>query len=391
MHIVQIHNTYKDVGGEDIVVANEKRLLENAGHRVTQYFVHNRDINTLGKKLKTAITIPYSHEQKRKVKAFLKQQHPDVAHVHNFLPVLTAAVFDACNELKIPVVLTLHNFRLLCINGLLYRDQQVCEKCLPKKFPYHGIQHACYQESRFASFFQASANAYHNLRKTWQHKVNAIIFLTQFQQSVFERSHLSLPKEMCYIKPNFTEDQGHSLEPGEFYLFVGRVSAEKGIECIIEAFKNNGRPLVIVGTGPLKTALEKATEQHTNIQFKGFQDQKQIQELYKKAKATVFASKMYEGLSLVILESYSFGTPILAPKFGNGKYLIEHEITGRHFEKDNPKSLMEQIELFEESDQALLRRQAREKYMRAFTPEKNLQLLEGIYKAALRDIAKVDT
>ena len=92
---------------------------------------------------------------------------------------------------------------------------------------------------------------------------------------------------MCYIKPNFTEDQGHSLEPGEFYLFVGRVSAEKGIECIIEAFKNNGRPLVIVGTGPLKTALEKATEQHTNIQFKGFQDQKQIQELGTDLKFTV--------------------------------------------------------------------------------------------------------
>ncbi|MDC7995009.1 glycosyltransferase family 4 protein [Altibacter sp. HG106] len=380
MHIAQIHNTYLDRGGEDIVVANEKKLLEGGGHQVSQYFVHNKEINTTGKKLKTALSLPYSFEQKRKVKTFLRHHKPDIAHVHNFLPVLTAAVFDACKELNIPVVLTLHNYRLLCINGLLYRDQQLCEKCLSKKFPTPGIQHACYQESRLASFFQATANAVHNYRKTWQHKIDAIIFLTQFQQSVFERSHLSFPKEKCYIKPNFAEDHGFSLDAGDYYLFVGRIATEKGIECIIEAFKKNGKHLVVVGTGPLLETLKAETQQHTNIVFKGEQNREQTQAWFKGAKATVFASRMYEGLSLVILESYSFGTPILAPDFGNGKYLIEHGKTGRHYKKGSAESLVKQIELFEQSDQGLLRRQARNKYEQEFTPTKNLEVLEGVYQ-----------
>jgi glycosyltransferase involved in cell wall biosynthesis len=380
MIIAQIHNQYLNKGGEDVVLEREHDLLKSAGHTVLQYFVSNKEVTGLTGKVKTALLMPFSKEQKNKLLAFLKKEQPEVVHVHNFLPVLTPAVFYACHELQIPVVLTLHNFRLLCINGLLYRDGKICEKCISKKLPFPGIQHGCYQSSSIKSIFPAITNGIHNYKGTWNSKVDKFIFLTEFSKSVFDRSALNLPKGKTTIKPNFVEDRGYELEKDDYYLFVGRLSEEKGLPVLLETFKANGKKLIIAGEGPLEGSIRELSKTHPNISAKGFITQEELKPLFKKAKAFIFPSAWYEGFGLVLIEAFSYGTPVISSNIGNPNALVMKGHNGFTFEAENSTSLKEVIETFEKEDTLELSKNARQTFEEHYSAEKNLNMLMNIYK-----------
>lgn len=389
MRIAQIHNKYRDLGGEDIVVQREKELLEDAGHKIVQFFVFNEKIKTSADRLKTALGIPYNFSSKRKVQAFLEREKPDVVHVHNFLPVLSPSVFYACKALNLPVVLTLHNFRLLCVNGLLYRNKHVCEDCISSKIAFSGIKHGCYQDSSVASIFPAISNGAHSSLGTWYDKIDKVIFLSKFSKEVFDRSHLSFKPEQVAIKPNFIVDNGYSYIKENYYLFVGRLSEEKGIRTVLEVFEINKKELIVVGDGPLRSEVDKASLRSSNIRCVGFQNSDQLKEIYMNARATVFASKMYEGLGLVNIESFSYGTPVIAPDFGNAGLLIESGINGLKYALGDAVSLEATIRDFENFTKAeTLNRGARDSFEQQFTADKNLHLLEEIYKDAIKESNK---
>lgn len=383
MHIAQIHNEYKDLGGEDVVVAREKELLENAGHSVSQYIVSNKNVDTLSRKLKTAISLPYSYDQKDKMLAFLKVKKPEVVHVHNFLPILSPSVFYACKEVGVPVVLTIHNYRLICSNGLLYRDGNVCEKCISKKWGFPAIKHGCYQDSSIASIFPVLANGIHSSLDTWSKYIDKVIFLTEFSQNIFKRSHIQFTNEQMIVKPNFVKDRGYSYEKEDYFLYVGRLSEEKGIIEIVNAFIDSGKPLRIAGEGPLSDMISTKIEKYPHIKLLGFQNQDELSELYLKAKALVTGSKMYETFGLNVIEAFSFGTPVIAPDFGNAGQLVTHNYNGLHYDLNDNDGLANVLKAFSDTDHSLSAN-ARKTFLETFTKETNLLQLEAIYKTVLK-------
>jgi len=380
MIVAQIHNQYLDKGGEDVVVEREYAMLIGAGHTVVQYFVSNAEVTTISKKVKTALSMPFSKSQKQLVINFLERENPDVVHVHNFLPVLTPSVFYACEELNIPVVLTLHNFRLLCINGLLYREGKVCEQCISKRIPLSGIAHGCYQDSSIKSIFPAATNAYHNFKGTWTSKIDQFIFLTEFSKSVFDRSALALPEGKTTIKPNFVEDRGYDFDKKDYYLYVGRLSQEKGLLTILEAFKRNGKKLFIAGDGPLRESVLKIAKDYPNIILKGFMNQQDLSLLYQKSKAVLIASLIYESFGLTIIEAFSHGTPVIASNIGNPNILVEERRNGFKFQAGDAISLNRVIATFEKSDTLMLSKNARQSFEDQYSEERNLKMLMNIYK-----------
>ena len=383
MHIVQIHNRYKDIGGEDIVVSREKLILEAAGHKVSQYIVNNNNINTLSRKLKTALSLPYSVSQKKLIKTFLKETLPDVVHVHNFLPIITPSVFYACKELHIPVVVTLHNYRILCSNGLLFRDGKPCEDCITSKWGIPAIKHGCYQESKVATVFPVLSNALHGYLLTWSSYIDKVILLSEFSKNIFKKSHITFREQQVVIKPNFTEDRGYLYDKENYILFVGRLSDEKGIVNVIEACIKANKRLKIAGTGPLYEVVENYSHIHNNIEFVGNQDGEELSSLYKNAQALITASKMYETFGLVIIESFSFGTPVIAPSFGNAGQLVEHEGNGLHYTLDNVDDLAKAILKLDYQDQETMRKNARNTFLKNYTAQDNVSKLEEIYQSVL--------
>lgn len=384
MKILQIHNRYKEVGGEDIVVDREKNLLESADHTVLQFFASNSDIKKTKDKIYTALQMSYNLKYKKLITKLLVEEQPDIIHIHNFLPILSPSIFYAANKEKIPIVVTLHNFRLICINGLLYRDNSVCEDCISTKIAIGGIKHGCYQNSKIASLFPTMSNSLHSFLKTWQSKIEKVILMSEFSKSVFSRSHVLFKEKQIVIKPNFVDDKGYSFEKEDYYLFVGRISEEKGILTITESFIDSGKKIKIAGTGPLQEALKEYSEIHQNIEYLGFQTQDHLKELYLKAKATIFASKMYEGNPLVLLESFSFGTPVIVPDFGNAGDLITEGYNGNKYIAGDTESLTLTVHAFESNkNQKTLRKGARNTFEEKYTAKKNLQKLEEVYQNAI--------
>lgn len=377
--ILQVHNSYQDQGGEDVVVAREKEMLEEAGHDVSQYIVSNTDINTISQKFQTAISLPFSKTQKKKLERILKYNKPDVVHIHNFLPILTPSIFYACKKMRIPVVLTLHNFRLLCSNGLLYRKGRVCELCINKKWALPAIQNGCYQNSRIKSIFPVLSNALHTSLDTWSDCIDKVIFLTEFSKDVFLRSHIKFAPSQIAIKPNFVVDRGYTYDKENFFLFVGRLSQEKGIMNIIKACINTNSALKIVGTGPLEHQIRQLAIQYDFIDILGYKSELELQEYYLKAKALITASKMYETFGLVIIEAFSCGTTVIAPDLGAASTIIISGENGLLYDLTQKDSLEKTINNFDSTNQRELQENARKCFEYSFKKAINFEKLNNIY------------
>ena len=383
LKILQVHNRYQDLGGEDVVVAREKKMLEEGGNQVVQYIVSNKELSTILRRFKTALCLPYSFEHKRKLKRELQKYKPDVVHVHNFLPILTPSIFTACKEQGIPVILTLHNFRLLCSNGLLYRDEAICEKCITKKWALPAIQHGCYQESKLKSVFPVLSNGLHSSLDTWAKQIDKVIFLTEFSKEIFLRSHIRFKPSQIEIKPNFVEDYGFTYEKEDYFLFVGRLSLEKGILEVIAACIKNGTRLKVAGTGPLMDHIKKISLEHSYIECLGFQNTAQLQGLYLKAKALITASKMYETFGLVIIESFSYGTPVLTPQSGTASTIVTHGVNGICYDATEGDSLVTAINHIKMNVGTQFQMNARKTFENFFVKERNAQMLKNIYISSI--------
>ena len=382
MKILQVHNSYEQVGGEDVVVDQEYVLLKKHGHQVSQYIVSNAALNSFSKKLNTAVSMPYNKKQKKLFRYRLLKDNPDVVHIHNMFPILSPAVIDAAHELNIPVVVTLHNYRLLCINGLLFKNGKACEACINKVMAWPGILSKCYQNSAAISYFPAVTNAHHHKLKTWQTKVAKFVFLTPFAKEVFDRSRIKLPPHKIAIKPNFVVDRGYSVKKDDYFVFVGRLSAEKGIKEVVLGAIAARVQLKIAGTGPLQDWVLQQSSKHKNIVVLGFQNREQLNALYKNALALIFGSKLYEGLPMVIIEAYSMGTPVIAPNYGNAGVIVT-EKTGELYQEFTPQAIQGAIISFKTKNQTELSKNARHCFESHYTPAQNIKLLEGIYNSIL--------
>ncbi len=387
MKILILHNRYKIIGGEEGVVKAEYALLADRGHKVTVLEVSNDRIVGIWGKLSTAINGIYSLQSKQKVSDAIGQLAPDLVHVHNFFPLLSPSIYDACLDAEVPVVQTLHNYRLICPKAMPFRDGQICEDCFDRVVPWSGVLHGCYRGSHIQSASVAAMLGLHHWQGTWHKRVDAYIALSDFQKQVFVRS--GLPAERFFVKPNFVfaGELPQDSERDNFALFVGRLAEEKGVEVLLDAYRQHQLtiPLKIIGDGPLRQSLQAKAAGLSQIAFLGRQDAAVVAQMMQRAQFLVFPSIWYEGFPLTIAEAYSRKLPAIASNLGTMSEIVIDGISGMHFESGNSTDLAAKIQWATDHPQFMktMGESAYRIYQTYYTPDVNYHQLIQIYQSAI--------
>lgn len=390
MKILQIHNRYTKKGGEDTTIEAEYRLLIGKGHQVEQLIFDNSSIKGI-EKIKIFYKSVYNIEVRRILREKIKKFQPDIIHVHNFFYVTSPSIFYEAQRNETPILATIQNFRLICAGSLLLREGKVCEICTQKTFPLAGIQYKCFQNSAIKTAQLTMVTGLHKWLGTWKNKVDAYITLTEFVKNKLIQSSLHLPNEKVFIKPNFTYDKGFTTadERQDFFLFVGRLSQEKGIRILLEATKIHDFKIEIIGGGELEKIVREYASANPNIVYHGFQEQDFILAKMKACKALLFPSIWYEGMPLTILEAFSTGTPVIVSDIDNLNEIVTNQYNGLHFRTGNSQDLAQKIQLFGLNDFSHLYVNARKTYEKLYSPEKNYQKLIEIYKKVIEVKKKI--
>ena len=392
MKILQLHNLYIYEGGEDTVVELEKNLLIDHSHSVFQLKRENKnEIKNFVDKLSVAKNLSYSNYSKELVNKEIKKVRPNIVHVHNFFPLWTTSIFDACIDNNIPVVLTLHNYRTICANGLFFRKNEVCEKCLNHS-SYYSVLYGCYQNSRFKSIPVAKMIADNQKKNVWENKINRFIVFTNFAKNKYIQANF--PKSKIRVKPNYNPTQILPTKINEDLkkncIYVGRISEEKGITTLLKAWKNINFPLKIFGDGPIKHQIEK---NQSNITFLGHQPKNIIIEEMKLAKFLIFPSECYEGFPMTILESFASKLLVLASNIGSVCEIVKNLHNGILFEPGNIIDLREKINwiLTNPEECEKIKQNALNEFSLKYSKERNYELLIKISKEAMEDQSHGDT
>ena len=264
MRILTIHNYYQQAGGEDVVFEGEASLLRQHGHEVVEYRQDNAQIHRLSRPVIASHAI-WSRPVYRALQRLLRDVEPDVTHLHNIFPLISPAAYYASRKAGVPVVQTLHNYRLLCPAATFLRNGQLCEECLGKTFPWPAVLHACYHRSYAQSAVTAGMLTVHRWLKTWRDQVDIYIALTEFSRRKFIEG--GLPAEKIVVKPHFVyPDPGCRAGSGGYALYVGRLSAQKGVMTLLQAWQQlPGIPLKVVGDGPLMGAMQAFAHTHAGL------------------------------------------------------------------------------------------------------------------------------
>lgn len=384
--ILLVHNFYQEAGGEDQVFSAEKALLTQHGHQVAAYTRSNHEVGRQSS-LKTALDTFWSRQTMEDLHELIKTAKPSIGHFHNTFPLISPSAYTAMKSNKIPVVQTLHNYRLFCANALLLRGNNICEKCIGKRLAWPALIHACYRNDYSATAVAVAAYGLHRLLNTWIKQVDVFIALSEFAKTKFVSA--GMPRERIVVKPNFVfPDPGYAAERGNYFLFVGRLAPEKGIETLIDAWSRiPGHVLLkVIGAGPLAAWLTERCAHLPNIEYVGAQTRLQVMEYMKRAKALIVPSQCYENFPMVVAEAYATGTAVIAADNGALAELVQHQQTGLKYAPGSSEALVEQIEwLLEHSQQAAqLRKAAREEFEMKYTAARNYQSLLTIYEQARR-------
>jgi glycosyltransferase involved in cell wall biosynthesis len=385
MKILAVHNRYQRPGGEDQVFRDETSLLEAENHRVLRCEVHNDQAEHMNR-LTLAKDTVWNTSTYRELGALIRRERPDVAHFHNTLPLISPAGYYAARTEGVPVVQTLHNYRLHCPVALFFRDGRVCEDCMGKAVPWPGIVHGCYRGSRAASGVVATMLTLHRALGTWTEMVDVYVALTEFARHKFVEG--GLPEGKIVVKPNFVvPDPGRGQGGGGYALFVGRLAPEKGTGTMLAAWERlgTGVPLKIVGDGPLKDQVVRAAAGRSNVEWLGHRPVADVQALMRKADMLVFPSQWYETFGRVAAEAFAAGTPVIGTDIGAVDELVEHGRTGLKFRPGDPEDLATQVEwaLSHPAELRRMRGEARAEFEAKYTAERNYLAMMQIYEAAL--------
>jgi glycosyltransferase involved in cell wall biosynthesis len=434
LKILSVHNRYQQVGGEDGSTAQERALLRAHGHEVLEYEEHNDRIEGMSK-LHVALRTIWSVETCRNIRKLIQKERPDIVHVQNFFPLISPSVFWACHRERVPAVLHLRNFRLLCPSAYLYFDGRVYEDNVGKLFPWKAVKDAVYRDSHLATLTIALMLFVHRLLGTWTKKITAYIALTEFQkQKMIEGG---LPADKIFVKPNFiqkTEDGDQPSSPKAppchgssdantltadvrslisgrtpYALFVGRLSPEKGCDVLIRAWRefsdkwrvtgvesssstnndqlttdNNQPQLIIVGDGPDEARLKSLADGMDSIKFLGQKKGADVLALAQGALTLVFPSVWYEGMPRTIIEAFSVSTSVIASGLGSMREMIMHQKTGLLFESGNSDDLSAKLvwAFDHTAEMEKMGVQAYRDFELKYSDEANYQQLMAIYQHA---------
>ena len=381
MRILSVHTRYAQRGGEDQVREAERDLLRQHEHTVIEYVQDNESIRgslpwTVG-----ARTL-WSNTDYRLIREAIRTNGIQLVHVHNFFPLISPAVYYAAHAERVPVVQTLHNYRLICPAATLLRNGELCELCVGRTFALPGVQHACYRGSTVLSAGVAAMSSLHRIAHTWDHMVTRYIALTEFMKDRYVAG--GFPAEKIVVKPNFTVDTGKGSGEGEFFLFVGRLSAEKGAATLLKAWAaatDQTRKLLIIGTGPEELNLRAQAANLRSVQFLGQQSREVVDRTMGEAAAVLVPSIWHEPFGLTIIEAYAKGTPVIATNLGGMSSLVKPGVTGELFERGDVRTLAELLRTW--TPDPALRAGARQSYESHYTPSRNYEELMDIYRVSL--------
>lgn len=393
MKILLLHNSHRSgsSSGDDVVFNKEAGLLERYGHNVMRFIVSNDmfDRSGLLEKMLMAFQIPWSIASYINIRHILKKNKPDIVHIHNFFPLLSPSIYYAIKSEGIPVVQTLHDFRIICPMAFLIRNGQICEKCKEVGFR-RSVRYGCFKGSRFQTVPVAFMLKLHNWLNTFKEKIDAYICLTEFQKSIFLDA--GFDKDKIFVKPNFVEDNyknyfGNNNE-NEYVIFIGRLGVEKGLDTLINAWKDlKDVPLKIVGDGPkadkFKTLVRKLNID--NIDFLGYKPHDECMSILSEAKFLVMPSVLYETFGLTIVEAFSYAKPVIASNLGAMAEIVENGKTGILFSPGDARDLLKKTRWLWNNTKECYKmgQNARKEYEAKYTPERNYEMLMDIYKKVL--------
>ncbi len=387
MRILIGHNHYKTPGGEDAVVTAEYSLLKDSGEDVFLYKRSNveLDSHSIASKFKNVRQLGWSSETYRDLKTMIRRFQPDVVHFHNIFYVITPAAYFACRDEGVPVVQSQHNFRLVCSNGLLYRQNKVCEDCLNKSL-WQGVYHGCYGNSRVLTAFIAGMLMDHWKKGTWQDRVDMYITASQFGRQKLIKAGIDGAK--IAVKPNFVyPDPGVSEKSQRkgYALYIGRLNAEKGVNVLLEGWRSvPDFPLRIIGDGPLSDSLKDYARRHNmaNVEFRGYVSQEEHDRSMREANFLIVPSVCYENFPRVVAEAFAYGVPVLASRLGSLEEIVEDKGNGMLFEAGSPSDLAQKAHWLighgNELEQMAAR--ARATFEQKYSARQNYEQLMTIYR-----------
>jgi glycosyltransferase involved in cell wall biosynthesis len=376
--VLSVHNYYQQAGGEDRVFEGEIALLERHGHRVLRHEDHN---DRLGKgslgAVRDAVWSPSTYKH---LKALTSSTIIDVAHFHNTFPLISPAAYYAVQRAGIPVIQTLHNFRLICAGATLSRNGSVCESCLDRQSLLPGIRHGCYRNSRPATAALSTMLAVHRAAGTYQKQVDVYVASSEFGRNKFIQG--GLPEDRIVVKPNFVSpDPGIGEGRGDYALFVGRLAEEKGVRTLAAGWTGlDDIPLQVAGDGPLRdTVWPKGAT------WVGAQARARVMSLMQDARVLVFPSTWYECAPMTIVEAFACGLPVIASNLGSIPEFVKHRHNGLLFEPGDPQDLARQVRWAFEHPEELreMRANARREFEEKYTSERNYKMLMTIYEMAI--------
>lgn len=385
MRILSIHNRYLIRGGEDQSRELEEKLLQEQGNQVDIYEENNNRVAEIGK-VRVAIRTVWSTESYQIVRQKLTENSYNIVHVQNFFPLISPSVYYAANKQGVPIIQTLRNYRLLCANSYFFRDQKVCEDCLGKIIPWPGVVHGCYRDSKLGSLVVVTMQTLLRAISTWKKMVNLYITLTDFTRQKFIQA--GLPADKIVVKPNFVyPDPGMGEGNGNYAIFIGRLSPEKGLDTLLAAWQLLGGkiPLKIIGDGPLSNQVREAVTKLPYVKWLGRLPIQEVYTLIGEAKFLIFPSQWYETFGRVAIEAFAKGTPVIASNLGNMSSMIESGRTGFHFSPGDPNDLVALVEYALTHPEKLrkMRFEARSEFEAKYTAQQNYHKLMDIYKLAI--------
>jgi glycosyltransferase involved in cell wall biosynthesis len=409
MKIMLVHNRYRSTApsGENRVVDTEAEALAAAGHEVIRFERHSDDIESWSRARKAALPgrVVWSAEAHRDLAARLRGQRPDVVHVHNTFPLLSPAVLHACRGAGVPVVATIHNYKLACASGDFFRDGAVCHDCAGR-LPGPAIRHGCYRGSRAATAPVALAMTAH--RRGWRSLISAYIFISAAQRDLL--TGLSLDPGRVFVRHNLipartglaaasepldtqlTDSQLMDAQPKVVY--AGRLDEAKGVRLLMAGWDHYraaaghgdaGLRLLIVGAGPLQDEVTAWAASRPSVELAGQVDGATCARLMSGARAVLLPSAWEETFGLVVVEAMALGVPPVASAHGSFTELITDGVDGVLFRPGDPAALGHAVAdiAAEPARYATYGRQARETYAKRFDPERNLNQLIEIYRYAI--------
>jgi glycosyltransferase involved in cell wall biosynthesis len=380
MRILFIHTHYKNRGGEDIVVDKEMALVKGAGSDV-----HFLSFSNSGLTFFKFLLAPFNIFSFIRTWVCIQKFKPDVIHLHNWSFAASPSVIWAASCCDVPVVHTLHNFRIVCPSATLSFQRHPYFGSVKSKFPWQSIRQKVYKNSFISTFWQTVATRFNFFISTWN-RISFYIVLTNQQKEIIQESYLGIDPHKIGIKPNFCESANKSGDTcrGDHFLFVGRLSEEKGVHCLLKCFEQNSFHLKIIGDGPLRVKVLEAARKNSNISYLGFKNGSEILSEMQKCSAVIFPSVCIETFGMSIIEAFSVGTPVIASSIGSSLSLVRNNENGLHFSAGKVDDLYDRVRLWSslsEKSKKEFSGRAKESYLNNYTPEENLHQLVSIYQS----------